>query len=250
MTPDVVADVGNTRIKWGRCSPDTVVEAAAFLPDDPESWQRQAETWRLPRPASWTIAGVHPARRDRLAEWIRQRGDRVTVLTDWRSLPLVVKAPQPEGVGIDRLLDAVAVNALRDPESAAVVIDAGSAVTVDWIDETGAFAGGAILPGFGLMAKALHDYTAQLPLIGVPKKLPTVPGLATASAIENGIYWAVVGGILALVATYSRHFDAVPQLFLTGGDASLVSAAALGKAHLEPLLTLEGVRLAAVAGGS
>jgi type III pantothenate kinase len=167
------------------------------------------------------------------------------MLTDWRCLPLEIKVPKPEGVGIDRLLDAVAVNALREAGRPAVVIDAGSAVTVDWIDENGAFLGGAILPGFGPMSKALHDYTALLPLVEVPKQVPTVPGTATPAAIEAGVFWAVVGGVWALVAAYGRRFDASPQVFLTGGDASLIAAMPLGSARVCPLLTLDGVRLAA-----
>ena len=247
MTPDIVADVGNSRIKWGRCSAVAVVEAVSLPPDDEEAWRQQADMWCLPEPSAWVVAGVHPGRRDRFADWVRRRGDLVTVLDDWRSLPLVVRVPRPEGVGIDRLLDALAVNALRQPGRPAVVIDAGSAVTVDWVDEAGAFAGGAILPGIALMAKSLHDYTALLPLIDVPKQVPVVPGTTTPTAIEAGLFWAVAGGIWALVAAYSRRFDGTPEVYLTGGDAPLLAAATLGPARLVPLLTLSGVRLAAIA---
>ncbi len=245
MTPDVVADVGNSRIKWGRCSPDAVVEAVSLPPDDPETWQRQSAAWHLPHPAAWAIAGVDPARRDRLAEWIRQREDLVAVLDDWRSLPLTVELPTPEAVGIDRLLDAVAVNALRRPQRPAIVIDAGSAITVDWIDDSGAFCGGAILPGFGLMASALHEHTALLPLIEVPKQVPALPGTSTIAAIEAGVFWAAVGGVWELVAAYSRRFDTSPEVFLTGGDATLLAAVGRDSARLYPLLTLDGVRIAA-----
>jgi type III pantothenate kinase len=245
MTPDVVVDIGNTRIKWGRCSPDAVVVAVSLAPDDENAWNRQAEAWNLQSPMSWAIAGVQPAWRDRLLAWVNQRGDVATILADWRDLPLVVRVPKPEGVGIDRLLDAVAVNALRTPGRPAVVIDAGSAVTVDWIDEAGAFAGGAILPGFGLMARCLHDYTALLPLIEVPKQMPPVPGKATASAIEAGIFWSVAGGVWGLVAAYGRQFDASPEVFLTGGDSALIASTPLGTGRLCPLLTLNGVQLAA-----
>jgi len=242
MTPDVVADVGNTRIKWGRCAPDGVVEAVSLPPDDTAAWDRQAEAWHLPRPAAWAGASVHPARCARLAEWLRQRGDTVTVLTEAASLPLVVKVPNPDHVGIDRLLDAVAVNALREPDRPAVVIDAGSAVTVDWLNEAGAFVGGAILPGLGLMAKSLHEHTALLPLVEVPAQRPAVPGTATAPAIEAGIFWAVAGGVRALVAAYAEAFDASPQLFLTGGDAPALRSTLLA-AHYSPFLTLDGIRL-------
>ena len=84
-------------------------------------------------------------------------------------LPLRVELEKPDHVGIDRLLDAVAVNSRRAPGVPAVIIDAGSAVTVDLVDGAGAFRGGAILPGLRLMAKSLHDYTALLPLIELPR---------------------------------------------------------------------------------
>ena len=125
------------------------------------------------------------------------------------------------------------------------MIDAGTAVTVDWIDGTGAFAGGTILPGPGLMSTALHEHTALLPLIEVPTEVPVVPGTTTRLAIEAGVFWAVVGGVWGVVAAYARRFDATPAVFLTGGSASLIAAVPVGSAQLCPLLTLEGIRLAA-----
>ena len=126
-------------------------------------------------------------------------------------------------------------------------IDAGSAVTVDWVDETGAFCGGAIMPGFGLMAKALHDYTALLPLIEPPQDIPAVPGVATIPAIQAGVFWAVVSGVWGLVTAYARHYDATPEVILTGGDGPLIGVTCPGPARIVPLLTLDGVRLAAQA---
>src|SRR5205085_7856667 len=109
--------------------------------------------------------GVHPARRQRLADWLLARGDEVEVVVSPGRLPLATALPQPEKAGIDRLFNAVAVNSRRRPNAAAVVVDAGSAVTVDLVDEHGVFRGGAILPGLRLMAQALHDYTALLPAV-------------------------------------------------------------------------------------
>jgi type III pantothenate kinase len=242
MTPHVVADVGNTRIKWGRCAPDTVLDAVSLPPDDPAAWQAQADNWSLPSPATWAIAGVHPARCNRVAAWIRRRGDNLTVLADSKSLPLIVAVPKPESVGIDRLLDAVAANALRDPERPAIIVDAGSAVTVDWIDETGVFQGGAILPGFSLMAKSLHDFTALLPLIETPRRLPDLPGQETSRALEAGVFWAVAGGVQAVVAAFVERSQRLPHLFLTGGDAALLHDTVFHHAQLCPLLTLDGIR--------
>jgi type III pantothenate kinase len=245
MTPDVVADVGNTRVKWGRCSAAAVAEACSLPPDDPAAWREQAARWGLPGRARWAVAGVHPARRDRLAGWLREAGAHVEVIDDPGRLPLRVLLPRPDHVGVDRLLDAVAANSRRPAGRPAVVVDAGSAITVDWLDEEGAFRGGAILPGLRLMAEALHQYTALLPLVDVPRRPPTVPGTSTPAAVEAGIYWAAAGGAAALARAYRTFAGPEPVVFLTGGDGPAL-APALG-VEPWPEMTLEGLRLAAEA---
>ncbi len=74
MTPDVVVDVGNTRIKWGRCANRAVVATASLAPDDPPSWQRQCEEWQLGPGPRYVVTGVHPERRERVAGFLRQQG--------------------------------------------------------------------------------------------------------------------------------------------------------------------------------
>jgi len=244
MKPNVVVDVGNSRIKWGLCGPDGVREACS-LPDEPAAWVRQMEVWTEAR-GLWVVAGVHPPRRDGLAEWLRDRGQRVQVLDDPNDLPLRVLVARPDHVGVDRLLDAVAAHSRRTAGTPAVVIDAGSAVTVDLVDGSGAFAGGAILPGMWLMAKALHDYTALLPLLAPPEKRPAVPGTNTPGAIELGIFSAAAGGISALLSQYRILCRSEIEAFLTGGDGSRLHPL-FPEAQLWPEMTLEGIRLSAEA---
>ncbi|HEY7156139.1 MAG TPA: type III pantothenate kinase [Gemmataceae bacterium] len=246
MNSDVVVDVGNTAIKWGRCAAGGVAEVCRLPPDAPDAWREQAERWRLPSPAVWIVTGVHPQRRASFAEYMRLRGDSVHVLTTAASLPLQVRLEKPDHVGIDRLLDAVATNSRRHAGVPAVIVDAGSAVTVDSLDETGAFVGGAILPGLRLMAAALHDYTALLPRIDVPRQRPPSLGKSTPVAMEVGIFWAVAGGIRALIEQYGTVAAAPPQVFLTGGDGPLLHSV-LPEAQLWPTMTLEGIRLSAEA---
>ena len=241
MTPHVVADVGNSRIKWGRCSPDAVTETASLPPEDGAAWQEQFDAWRVAPGSAWVIAGVHPARRDRLADWLLQRGQQVRVVKQSGELPLQTRLLHPERAGIDRLLDAVAANRRRTPGRPAVVVDAGSAVTVDYLDEDGVFAGGAILPGLRLMAKALHDYTALLPLVEPPHDVTPLPATATDRAIAAGLYWAVVGGVDGMMRFYQLQSDARIDLFLTGGDAPLLRRIR-SDAVFWPAMTLEGLR--------
>src|SRR5262249_58797050 len=98
------------------------------------------------------------------------------------------------GVGIDRLLNAVAVNTRRGKDKPAVIVDAGSAITVDYVDRHGAFQGGVIFPGMGLMARSLDNFTALLPLVEVPESIPAVPGKNTVNDIQARRLWADAGG--------------------------------------------------------
>jgi type III pantothenate kinase len=214
-------------------------------PDEPGAWLRQIEAWRLPRPAAWAVSGVHPARRDALMDWLRARGDSAVLVDDPNDLPLRVLVERPDHVGVDRLLDAVAANSRRRPGAPAVIVDAGSAVTVDYLDEAGSFCGGVIFPGPRLMAKSLHDYTALLPVVELKHPIPAAPSTATRPAMEAGIFAAVVGGVEAVLAQYGRG-DVRPDLFLTGGDGALLHPALPQFQHW-PTMTLEGIRLTAEA---
>jgi type III pantothenate kinase len=242
---ELAADVGNTRIKCGICTDHGLAQTAAVGPNNQEEWTKLFEQWQVPPGSSWTLAGTDPSARDRLAAFLRQRGDAVRLLDDFKQLPLTVCVDFPERVGIDRLLNALAVTVQVEQGTPAVVIDAGTAVTVDLVDGDGVFRGGAILPGYRLMARALNDYTARLPLVeSFPEAVPSLPGTNTIAAMTAGIGWAIRGGVEALIEQMSRQFDK-PRVFLGGGDAALLAGLACRPELVGPFLTLEGIRLAA-----
>jgi type III pantothenate kinase len=247
MKVDVVADVGNTRIKWGRCLDGQVADVLALAADDPRAWAEPLRSWNLGAGSRWAIASVVPRRSDQLARWLEKQGARVRRVDDPRTLPLRTRVLNPQGVGMDRLLNAVAVNRRRRQHAPAVIVDAGSAVTVDLVDRDGVFAGGAIFPGHRLMAQALHEHTALLPLIEVCGSTAP-PGSDTQAAMKAGIYWTVAGGIEKLIRQYQHSVQHDLDVFLTGGDAALFSRD-IGRADavLWPDMTLEGLRLAAEA---
>jgi type III pantothenate kinase len=239
VSATVVVDVGNTRTKWGR-APAGRVAAVASPADEPAAWQALFDRWKLDASWRWLVSGVHPARRDALVEWVRPRAAHIQVLDSYRRLPLFVHVDQPEVVGIDRLLDAVAANTRRPAGSSAIIVDAGSAITVDLVDETGAFRGGAILPGLRLMARALHDHTAKLPVVDVRPVAP--PGTSTVTAIQTGILHAAVGGVERLIAAYrGQRPGGAFEVFFTGGDAPLLAGLVSQRVQLWPEMTLEGL---------
>jgi type III pantothenate kinase len=253
MKPNIVVDVGNSRIKWGLCSEDLVVKFASLSHEARNNWEEQIKFWQIFQSMNWAVAGVSSKGCDGLLKWIEQRGDQVTVVRDRGKLPLSIAVPEPDRVGIDRLLNVVAAKSHVKREVSIFIIDAGSAITVDWVDRAGAFRGGAIFPGLRTMAQSLHDYTEALPLVKVPTEgetsVPSLPGTCTASAIEAGIFWAAAGGIKAILRQLGERAGASRkrEVFLTGGDAHYLAPVMDAEVRVWREMTLEGIRLAAEA---
>ena len=192
------------------------------------------------------VASVHPGAMARVEEIFAGELRLLTVA----DLPIEVRVEHPERVGIDRLLSAVAVNRLRQPKQPAIVVDLGTACTVDLIAADGAFEGGAILPGTTLAAAALHTGTATLPQLAAEsfERPPAVVGKSTNGAISAGLYWGLVGAVRELIARITRECKVPPQLFLTGGEASWLvehlTSDAEPPRHL-PSLVLSGIAIVA-----
>ncbi|MFO0843817.1 MAG: type III pantothenate kinase [Gemmataceae bacterium] len=121
------------------------------------------------------MASVRPARSERPAAWLAAWGDRVARLERAAQLPLRVELERPDHAGIDRLLNGVAASATWSSARGAVLIGAGSAVTLDWLDEGHAPRRGDLPRLPDLMGAALHQYTALLPLVQVTHPAPPCP---------------------------------------------------------------------------
>ena len=266
-SPLVTIDVGNSRIKFGffdsktaaagelpRCSRAAAVAIGAQIP-----WAEIAE-WCGDVAVPALLAGANPRGVASVLEtWPAALGPLPRVLENRLDLPLTTTVDQPHRVGIDRLLNAVAANAIRAAGHGAVIVDTGTATTVDVVTADGAFAGGAILPGFELSARALHHYTALLPLLSIEELAgePHDPlGTDTRAAIRSGLFWGQVGAVKELVAQLSMLFTSdratggqagsEPLLLLTGGGAALL-APELPEARFEPHLALQGIVLSSAA---
>lgn len=251
--PLIAVDVGNSRIKLGwfeqpREDSFPIPDRTLRLPVDADEWT-ELPAWldvRSPDAVDWRIGSVNRVAASRLIEWLRDRNAiGSTALLGAGDLPLRVGLPHPDRVGVDRLLDAVAANYLRPANRAAVVVDLGTAITVDLVAANGVFQGGAILPGLMTSARALNQFTDMLPLLAELDGAPEALGKSTLEAMRSGLFWGAVGGIRELVARYAERLAEQPVVFVAGGS-SLVVADLLGPdARHEPHLTLAGIALAA-----
>ncbi len=146
--------------------------------------------------------------------------------------------------GQDRLLNALA--AFDAIQQACVVIDAGTAVTVDFVDGEGVFHGGAIAPGARMQLRALHEHTSALPDVDLawPDESEAF-AKTTPQAMLTGVCFGIRGIVRMLVERYAEHYGAYPQIVVTGGDAKLLFESDELIENMVPDLTLRGVALSA-----
>ncbi len=244
----IVADLGNSRLKWARLDANGAPESALSLPvDDSDAWSRALDAWNINAQTRWAISSVNPPLADRLRGLLDERG-----CSDVRWFPSAAEVPVPNELetigqaGADRALAVLAAIAIRPAGRSGHVVSCGTAVTVERISAEGVWLGGAIAPGLGPMAQALRDLTAQLPLVEISEAAPASWGRSTLPALKAGLFWGQVGVIREILARQSEGLTPRPWIVWTGGDASLLAPWVEGpSATLVPDLVLRGLAIAA-----
>lgn len=260
---NIFADIGNTAIKW--CEVEKLPRPAERSADEPRCELAGAFT-RIERahhrepilvsPAAsrcWWISSVHQPAADWLEHWIRSTlpEDRIEWISRKR-MPIKVDLEEPETVGLDRLLGAVAVNARRDPSAHAIYCDFGTATTINVVSDAGVFLGGAILPGIQTQLQALSQATDRLPNIDWKQTPPpdALIGKKTRSAILSGVVHGHAFGVTEMIRRFAQQLGGTLELWLTGGGLPNVEMAWPIEPRFVPHLVLEGMCHYALAVGA
>ncbi len=188
------------------------------------------------------LASVNDPIADPLADKIAAAlGEPVKRMDVDVTIPIGRQTDREALTGEDRLLNAAA--AYDRLKSACIVIDAGTAMTVDFIDGIGTFHGGAILPGAAMMLRSLNDHTAALPLVKLAAPEDPV-GHNTEEAIRSGVFYALRGAARELVEKYAEVYQGYPRVIATGGDAQLLFEGYDLVEAIVPELTMQGIAVA------
>ncbi len=166
-------------------------------------------------------------------------GTKPEFVTAQHRLGIQVKVKKISQVGADRLANAVAAAELYGAPS--IVVDFGTGTTFDVVDKDGAYCGGAILPGLGISLRALHDFTAKIPLIRF-RPVRYAIGRTTEEAVRSGIYHGAIGTTRELLAGIRKELRAAAPAVATGGWCGVFRGTRLFS-RVEPDLTLKGLAL-------
>jgi type III pantothenate kinase len=193
----------------------------------------------------WFVSSVNPASTKRWLAWLAQTGwaSRVHCLSP-NDFPLRLAVTQPSHLGVDRVAAATGAWAqFGHPDQAIVVVDAGTAITVDTVLGQGIFLGGAILTGPGLALKALNLMTGQLPLVHFPDNPRGIAaiGTDTQAAIQAGVYWGLIGAVRTLIEQSTNESRVNCRVILTGGAGRWMASHLLPDLGYDPDLVLRGI---------
>ena len=248
--PVLAIQVGNTRIKMAVFRSEDPEEVVFIAKDDLagaiEAAGRLYESIGAEADASVVIASVNKPVSDALVGALRdQLSCDIYAVPEDMPAPIGTCLDAGARPGVDRLLNAAAAYAkLRQ---ACIVIDAGTCITVDFIDGEGVFHGGAIAPGVRMQLKAMHEHTAALPAIDFAAPEGLAWGSNTREAMLRGVYHGARGLVWRLIEKYAEQYGGFPLVIATGGDAAALFSDDELVNQIVPDLVLRGVALAAKA---
>lgn len=237
----LLIDVGNTKSKLALAQGGRMVSDVRIA--DHETTLREARSMAQAGNAACCLMSSVAAGAKSLLESLSYSGLPTSSLSSSMRMPFAIDYATPHTLGSDRIAGVAGIVAERGLCDA-LVIDAGTAITYDFLSADGHFRGGAISPGIRMRFKALHGYTAQLPLCDPDEGTGDVVGTDTRSAIVSGVMngvWAEADFFIAQI----RQKCADAPIFISGGDSEYFDLTTKIGIFARPNLVLEGLALLA-----
>jgi type III pantothenate kinase len=231
---NLAIDIGNTRIKAGVFDDETLVESRVF---DMSGDDLIADFAQVNNVQNVIVCSVNDEDVD-LKLKLPEISGVVIRLTDQTEIPIVNDYDTPGTLGKDRLAAAVGGYHLYK-DCNVLIVDAGTCISYDLVDANGVFIGGNIAPGLDMRLKAMHDYTARLPLATRGDEVRFM-GKSTEEALKNG----AVQGILLEIDGYIRRLKGqygTLETVLTGGDGKYFADLMKTKIFVRSNLVLVGL---------
>lgn len=227
---NLIIDIGNTRIKTALFDREKLREEQAFegLNSALEYWKSVSFDYCLVSSVKWgqtELQDILPF--------------QFTYLNPETKLPITNGYGTPASLGLDRVAGAIGAWAMRG-KGPILAIDLGTCITFDLIDGSNSYRGGAISPGLGMRARAMHEQTARLPLVDLKMKPTELIGNNTLTCMQIGIWYGIEFELRGQIEAYIKKFPEI-EVFVSGGDAQSFDSLAKDLIFVVPNLVLYGL---------
>lgn len=233
MQTTLCFDFGNTRLKCAVFEGEICKDVIVLQNGEPETIEKLIQQYK---PAKSILSSV--INHNAAIEELLQQHTKFHKLSNTSNLPVTLTVTKPETIGADRL--ALMVAAVKQyPNQHNLVIGLGTCVTYNFINKFGHFLGGAISPGLEMRFKAMHEYTAKLPLVAADGNIPLV-GYDTRTNLLTGVILGLSKEIDGFIEEYELKYSNFNAL-LTGGDMTFFAPHLKKKIFADPYLIYKGL---------
>lgn len=233
MQTTLCFDFGNTRFKCAVFNKDTLQDVLVLDNDDSATMEKLIEQYKPYKSLLSSVVNHNPA-----IEQLLQQHTKFHKLNYLSKLPVTTPVGKPETIGADRLALVVAATYLF-PEQHNLVVGLGSCITFNFVNKFQEFLGGSISPGLEMRFRAMHEYTAKLPLIKPDWNFPLI-GYDTRTNMLSGVILGMSKEIDGIIDEYAQKYSNF-NVLLTGGDMTFFVPHLKKKIFADPYLIYKGL---------
>lgn len=234
LSVNLIIDIGNTYTKLALFKEDQLIELRRERTSLRKALGKVINEYQISKGILATVVDPSPVAHS----FIKSLPFPLLTL-DWQTkMPIRIGYSNPSTLGSDRIAAVMGAYA-EHPGKNSLIIDAGTAITYDFLSADGVFHGGNIAPGKQMRFKALHEFTDKLPLINEKGETP-VTGTHTETAIRGGVMRGIVYEITGYIEQYKEKYSDL-LVFLTGGDAKLFEDKLKNRIFADNFLVLKGL---------
>ncbi|MEQ8362552.1 MAG: type III pantothenate kinase [Cyclobacteriaceae bacterium] len=228
---NLAVDYGNTRIKVGAFEQANLIQQFSF--EDSNVFNE----WLGKTVFENVIVSSVARSTDNLLDKINSSGKKI-LMNQSTPFPIVIKYSTPQTLGLDRI--AAACGALEImPNKHCLVIDLGTCINYEFVDDQANYYGGAISPGVKMRFEAMHTFTVRLPLVKFVEDSPLI-GNSTESCMQSGVENGVLAELEGIIDRYQKKYPTM-GVILCGGDAPLFENKLKRPIFVAPNLVLSGL---------
>lgn len=233
---NLTIDIGNSSIKYAIFNGKKMLTHGRTIGHDILSIQKDVEKYATQQCIVCSTINLSEEIKKQIGE-VAGQDCIVTYLDHTTPIPIKNLYKTPETLGTDRL--AAAIGAYCKVKNDVLIVDSGTAITYDFVNKKGEYLGGNISPGMDIRFKALHDYTAKLPLVSPEGDKPML-GENTETAIRCGVKDGIKHEIEGYLSEFLLKYPNL-SIFLTGADAIYFDDVIKNRTFADEYLVLEGL---------